>query len=306
MDTSDVRVRVADPADAPELLRVIHAAFSARPAVDPPAEALADEVADIERALTDGYGIVVERDGAIIAGLLVDIADDTAILRRVSVLPEASGQGVARALVESALTVAADLGARRAALFAREEFPQLVAWWKDHGFDVVAPAPYGFHMGRDLPVVVDVPTADDMQRLGRRLAGLLRKGDVIVASGDLGAGKTTLTQGIGAGLDVEGPVISPTFVLSRVHPARGDGPALVHVDAYRLGGSLELADIDLDASLADSVTLIEWGHGLAEWLADDRLEIEIVRGVDSDQRTVYLTGFGPRWAGALDALRETR
>ncbi len=306
MDTSDVTVRIADPDDADQLLRVIRAAFSARPPVDPPAEALADDVADIERALTEGYGVVVEREGRMIAGLLVDVADGTATLRRVSVLPEASGQGVARSLVESALTVAADLGASRAALFAREEFPQLVQWWRDHGFDVVAPAPYGFHMGRDLPVVIDVPTADDMQALGRQLAGLLRKGDVIVASGDLGAGKTTLTQGIGAGLDVEGPVISPTFVLSRVHAARGDGPNLVHVDAYRLGGSLELADIDLDASLADSVTLIEWGHGLAEWLADDRLEIDIVRGVDSDQRTVYLTGFGPRWSGALDALREDR
>lgn len=306
MDTSELQVRIADPADAPELLRVIHAAFAARPPVDPPAEALGDEIADVERALAEGYGVVVEREGRIIAGLLVDIVDGIATLRRVSVLPEASGQGIARALVESALTVAADLGAQRAALFAREEFPQLVEWWKDHGFDVVAPAPYGFRMGRDLPVVVDVPTAEDMQALGRRLAALLRKGDVIVASGDLGAGKTTLTQGIGAGLDVEGPVISPTFVLSRVHPSRGDGPALVHVDAYRLGGSLELADIDLDASLADSVTLVEWGHGLAEWLADDRLEIDIVRGVDSDQRTVYLTGFGPRWAGALDALREDR
>jgi tRNA threonylcarbamoyladenosine biosynthesis protein TsaE len=304
MDTSALTIRIADPADAAALLHVIHQAFAARPAVDPPAEALTDEVADIERALTDGFGVVVEREGHIIAGLLVDIVDGTATLRRVSVLPSASGQGVARSLVEGALTVAADLGARRASLFARQEFPQLVEWWRDHGFDVIAPEPHGFRMGRDLPVVVDVPTADDMARLGRRLAGVLRKGDVIVATGDLGAGKTTLTQGIGAGLDVEGPIISPTFVISRVHPPRGEGPGLVHVDAYRLGDPSELADIDLDASLPESVTLVEWGHGLAEWLADDRLEIDIVRGVQSDERTVYLTGFGPRWAGALDVLRE--
>lgn len=305
MDTSALTIRIADPDDAADLLHVIHEAFRARPAVDPPAEALTDEVADIERALTAGFGVVVEREGRIIAGLLVDIVDGTATLRRVSVLPSASGQGVARALVEGALTVAADMGARRASLFARQEFPQLVEWWRDHGFDVIAPEPHGFRMGRDLPVVVDVPTADDMHELGRRIARVLRKGDVIVASGDLGAGKTTLTQGIGAGLDVEGPIISPTFVISRVHPPRGDGPGLVHVDAYRLGDPSELADIDLDASLPHSVTLVEWGHGLAEWLADDRLEIDIVRGLDSDQRTVYLTGFGPRWAGALDVLRET-
>ncbi|MHA6511132.1 tRNA (adenosine(37)-N6)-threonylcarbamoyltransferase complex ATPase subunit type 1 TsaE [Tessaracoccus sp. Z1128] len=304
MDTSSLSIRIADPGDAPRLLHVIHEAFAARPPVDPPADALTDDVADIERALTDGYGVVVEREGHIIAGLLVDLSDGVATLRRVSVLPSASGQGVARSLVEGALTVAADLGARRATLFAREEFPQLVDWWRDHGFDVIAPEPHGFRMGRDLPVVVDVPTAGDMHTLGLRLAAVLRKGDVIVATGDLGAGKTTLAQGIGAGLDVEGPIISPTFVISRVHRPRGEGPGLVHVDAYRLGDPSELADIDLDATLADSVTLVEWGHGLAEWLADGRLEIDIVRGVDSDERTVYLTGFGPRWAGALDVLRE--
>lgn len=78
----------------------------------------------------------------------------------------------------------------------------------------------------------------------------------------------------------------------------------MHVDAYRLGDSAELADIDLDASLAGNVTLIEWGAGLAEWLSENRLEIEIVRELDDDIRTVYLTGVGPRWAGALDALRR--
>ena len=129
MDTSALTIRIADPADAAALLHVIHQAFAARPAVDPPAEALTDEVADIERALTVGFGVVVEREGHIIAGLLVDIVDGTATLRRVSVLPSASGQGVARSLVEGALTVAADLGARRASLFARQEFPQLVDYY---------------------------------------------------------------------------------------------------------------------------------------------------------------------------------
>src|SRR5271165_6762886 len=108
---------------------------------------------------------------------------------------------------------------------------------------------------------VVVSTADQMRDLGRRLAGLLRAGDLIIMSGPLGSGKTTLTQGIGAGLGVRGPVTSPTFVIARVHP----GPTpLVHVDAYRLGSALELDDLDLDADTDMSVTIVEWGEGLAE------------------------------------------
>lgn len=297
-------LRVATPADAAELLQVIRAAFSARRPVEPPADALSDEVSDIAAALTEGSGVVVESEGRIIAGLLLELDGETAILRRVSVHPEATGRGVARGMISGALTVAADLGASNAKLIAREEFPELIRWWAEHGFAVLEPAPNGVWLGRDLPVIVDVPTAAAMQDLGRRLARLLRAGDVIVATGELGAGKTTLTQGIGEGLGVAGPVISPTFVISRVHPNKGDGPALVHVDAYRLGAASELADIDLDATLSESVTIVEWGSGLAEWLSDDLLDIEIVRGRDSDERVVYLTGTGPRWAGALDALRE--
>src|SRR3954452_386639 len=112
-----------------------------------------------------------------------------------------------------------------------------------------------------------------MHALGRRLAGLLRAGDLVVLTGGLGAGQPTLTQGIGDGLGVRGPVTSPTFVIARVHPSQVGGPALVHVDAYRLGGALELDDLDLDADVADSVTVVEWGHGLAEDLSEDRLEV---------------------------------
>lgn len=156
-------------------------------------------------------------------------------------------------------------------------------------------------------------TADDTRALGERLARLLRPGDLLVLSGDLGAGKTTLTQGLGAGLEVRGDVTSPTFVISRVHPPLGDGPALVHVDAYRLGGLAELDDLDLDTSLEEAVTVVEWGVGLAEGLAEDRLELEILRphgGTPPDEtqqddtepggsetRTLRLTPVGPRWAG---------
>nr|WP_153537991.1 tRNA (adenosine(37)-N6)-threonylcarbamoyltransferase complex ATPase subunit type 1 TsaE [Actinomadura macrotermitis] len=138
-----------------------------------------------------------------------------------------------------------------------------------------------------------------MRALGVRLAGLLRAGDLLVLTGDLGAGKTTLTQGIGEGLKVRGPVTSPTFVIARVHPSLAGGPGLVHVDAYRLGGFAELDDLDLDASLTDSVTIVEWGEGLAEGLAEDRLELTISRGAQDagEERTVALTGVGSRWSG---------
>ena len=96
---------------------------------------------------------------------------------------------------------------------------------------------------------------------------LLRPGDLVIASGDLGAGKTTLTQGIGRGLGSAGPIISPTFVLSRVHPSATGRPTLVHVDAYRLSSPAELDDLDLEATVAESVTVVEWGQGIAEGLA---------------------------------------
>src|SRR3954447_18087722 len=137
-----------------------------------------------------------------------------------------------------------------------------------------------------------------MHALGRRLAGLLRAGDLVVLTGDLGAGKTTLTQGIGDGLGVRGPVTSPTFVIARVHPSLVDGPALVHVDAYRLGGGLQAGDLDLDADVADSVTVVEWGHGVAERLADAYLEVELMMRED-EARTATLTGYGDRWAAVV-------
>ena len=158
---------------------------------------------------------------------------------------------------------------------------------------------------------------------GKALAALLRAGDLVVLSGALGAGKTTLTQGIGAGLGIRGQVASPTFIIARVHPSTTGGPSLVHVDAYRLGSLDELEALDLDASLDESVTVVEWGEGLVEGLAEDRLEIAIERphgaGRASDlagpvelvddgsagrpdddgssgTRTVTVRGVGPRWA----------
>jgi tRNA threonylcarbamoyladenosine biosynthesis protein TsaE len=157
-----------------------------------------------------------------------------------------------------------------------------------------------------------VASPDDMRALGRRLAAMLRPGDLVVLNGALGTGKTTLVQGIGAGLGVRGPVTSPTFVIARVHPSLTGGPALVHADAYRLTSPAEVDDLDLDASLETSVTVVEWGGGLAEGLAADRLEVSIAvagpgagaggpggtpGGAEPDQepRTVRLEGHGARW-----------
>jgi tRNA threonylcarbamoyladenosine biosynthesis protein TsaE len=153
--------------------------------------------------------------------------------------------------------------------------------------------------------------ADQTHAHGGRLARLLRAGDVVVLSGALGSGKTTLAQGIGASLGIRGDVTSPTFVISRVHPSLVGGPALVHVDAYRISGAEELDDLDLDETLEEAVTLVEWGEGLADLLAENRLRVRLSRqrGADDpgtpteehllgdEPRAITVEAFGPRWAG---------
>jgi tRNA threonylcarbamoyladenosine biosynthesis protein TsaE len=145
---------------------------------------------------------------------------------------------------------------------------------------------------------VELPTVDDTVAFGRRLAGLLRPGDLVILNGPLGAGKTVLVRGIGQGLKVAGEITSPTFVIARIH--RGPVP-LVHVDAYRLGGVTEVDDLDLDASLPDSVTVVEWGEGKVEQLADEYLVVRLERRED-DTRVAQLVGHGPGWAQRLARL----
>ncbi len=162
---------------------------------------------------------------------------------------------------------------------------------------------------------VGVPGAADMRDLGARLAGLLRPGDLVVLTGPLGAGKTTLVQGIGAGLRVRGPITSPTFVIARVHPSLRGGPDLVHADAYRLGSRLEADDLDLDADVDHSVTVVEWGEGLVEGLTAGHLLITIgwadsegsradPAGQGDEPRVVTLAAHGRRWEDAAGQLRE--
>ncbi|MGX6602789.1 tRNA (adenosine(37)-N6)-threonylcarbamoyltransferase complex ATPase subunit type 1 TsaE [Micromonosporaceae bacterium Da 78-11] len=153
-------------------------------------------------------------------------------------------------------------------------------------------------------------TVQDTQEYGRRLAGLLRPGDLLLLTGPLGAGKTALVQGIGAGLGVQGAITSPTFVIARVHKGR---TPLVHADAYRLGDKpdprAEIDDLDLDASAEDAVTVVEWGVGLVEQLNDEYLQVRIDR-LDDDTRVIDLVPHGGDWAARLTALtaqtQETR
>jgi tRNA threonylcarbamoyladenosine biosynthesis protein TsaE len=141
-------------------------------------------------------------------------------------------------------------------------------------------------------------TVDDTREFGRRLAAVLRPGDLVLLDGPLGAGKTALAQGIGAGLHVRGEVTSPTFVIARVH--RGD-ITLVHADAYRLGDAAEIDDLDLDAAAEDAVTVVEWGEGRAEHLNEAYLQVRIERR-DDDTRIVELVPHGGDWAERLEKL----
>src|SRR5687767_11508655 len=184
--------------------------------------------------------------------------------------------------------------------------------------------------GANWELTLSVSTADQTHELGAALASVLDAGDLLVLTGELGAGKTTFTQGLGEGLGVRSGVISPTFVLVRIHPnlpngPRPGGPDLVHVDAYRLGSASEIDDIDLENTMDSSVTVVEWGRDRVEHLSDSRLEVELHRSLggsslgggspangtpgsgppgvldfdvedDDEPRTIIIRGFGPRWA----------
>ena len=279
---------------------VVRAAFAARPVLDPPADALGETPESVAAALDAGGGLLATLEGRPVGALVMAPDGGTVWLRRFGVVPAAQRLGVAGALVAEALSVA---DGDEVAVVAREELPATITFWRGHGFVETARRPPYVELRRAVPRTHHAPDADAMRELGRMVGGLVRAGDLVVLSGELGAGKTTFTQGLGAGLGVRGDVTSPTFVIARVHPSLTGGPALVHADAYRLGGIDELDDLDLDASLDDAVTVVEWGSGIAEGLADSRLEVRISRGTapveegDLDPRTVTLVPVGPRWLG---------
>ncbi|WP_081790290.1 tRNA (adenosine(37)-N6)-threonylcarbamoyltransferase complex ATPase subunit type 1 TsaE [Nocardioides sp. URHA0032] len=293
-----LEVRRVGPESAAQVLAVVRAAFAARPELDPPAAALSETEDSIARRLAANGGLLACLDGEPVGALVLDPVGSTTYLRRFGVHPDAQGHGVAAALIEAAVEAAGD--AEDLTVVAREELPATIRFWERQGFREIRREQPFVELRRPLRThAFQVPDADAMRALGRSLAGQLTKGDLIVLSGELGAGKTTFTQGLGAGLGVRGDVTSPTFVIARVHPSLIGGPDLVHVDAYRLGGLDELDDLDLDTSLDDAVTVVEWGEGLAEGLSESRLEVAIVRGDAPhdglDPRRVEIAPVGPRW-----------
>ncbi len=165
---------------------------------------------------------------------------------------------------------------------------------------------------------VSTSDADQTRSLGEDLGRILAAGDLVMLSGGLGAGKTTLTQGIGIGMGVRGRVASPTFIVARVHPSLNGGPDLIHADAYRIKDLSDLETLDLDSSLDEAVTVVEWGEGKTEAMSDERLSIEVRRAsggqaetdgdiidlehMDDGTRLIVLRAHGHRWDGVLDAV----
>ena len=152
-----------------------------------------------------------------------------------------------------------------------------------------------------------VATADEMRDLGASLGRTARAGDVIVLTGDLGAGKTTLTQGIARGLGIAEQVTSPTFVISRVHANPSGGPVLVHADAYRLGSVREVDDLDLEQDLEAGVVVVEWGGGLVDDLSESVVHVVITRTDDEadETRVVEVVAADERWADAVGSGEGT-
>jgi tRNA threonylcarbamoyladenosine biosynthesis protein TsaE len=274
---TDLHVAEVGAEAAADVVGVIHAGFGARPHLDPPSTALHESERSVREALGRHGGLLVTVDGRPAGTLLFEPDDGRLWLRRVAVDPAQQQRGVASALVGCAEEVAAERGYPAVSLSARTELPATQRFWTRRGYVQTQREGMLLTYSKALPLEVDAATADETRALGARVASVLRAGDLVLLAGDLGAGKTTLTQGIGAGLGVRGDITSPTFVISRVHPPLGDGPPLVHADAYRLGGLDELDDLDLDTALEEAVTVVEWGEGLAEPLAGDRLEIVVRR-----------------------------
>ncbi len=310
MRVSEFDVIEADPSRAAEVVDVIHRAFRARPVLDPPSTATDETVETVAAVLETSGGLMALRRGRVVGAMLFDESRPGLLgLRRVSVDPVGRVRGTATAMVGVAEDIAEDRGKDGIWLHVREELPENIRFWNRLRYVPISHNGPTIEMAKTLWLAREVPDADAMRELAAKVADLVCAGDVLVLTGDLGAGKTTFTQGLGDALGVRGPVTSPTFVISREHPNLGSGPNLVHVDAYRLGGAAELDDLDLDSSLDSAVTVVEWGEGMAEQLSDSWLSITIdVRsaaesdpqgvmcGIESDEmRVISIRPRGPRW-----------
>jgi tRNA threonylcarbamoyladenosine biosynthesis protein TsaE len=277
-----------------EVMALTRRAFAGQDTLEPPSGALSETADRIGEDFAAGGGLLLrDAEGSLVGTCRIRRLGTAWVLRRCAVDPAYRRTGLGRRLVDEASAWAADEGALRLHVGVRDALIGSRAFWETLGFNVLARHGFWTELARGVRLDLDGP--EQTQELGHRIASELRPGDLVVLSGPLGAGKTTLTQGIGSGLNVRGHVTSPTFVLARVHP--GAVP-LVHVDAYRLrdaGGRVELDDLDLDASVADSITVVEWGEGLVEGLAESRLDIHLDRPAEK-VRTALVTPVGPRWS----------
>ncbi len=317
----------AGPEHAPAIVDIIRRSFGARPTLDPPSTAMDETEESIAEVLAGPGGLLVERRGLPMGALLFDESrPDKLGLRRVAVDPDIQARGVASAMVGVAEDTAEERGKDGIWLHVREELPDTIRFWRHRKYHPVSQDGPLIEFGKTLWLAREVPTPDAMHQLASRVAELVRPGDLLVLAGDLGAGKTTFTQGLGRAMGVEGTITSPTFVLARTHPSTGNGPSLVHVDAYRLGGPEEIDDLDLDASAEESVTVVEWGAGLAEQLSESWLSVSIevrearpidplgtkadgTHGAEGEElddvepRVVTVKPHGPRWVDV--PLRST-
>jgi tRNA threonylcarbamoyladenosine biosynthesis protein TsaE len=286
--------RVHGAVDVAEVQALLRKAFRGQEDLTPPSGALSEPAETVAADFAAEGGVHLrEDDGTLVATCRVRRLGTAWVVRRCAVDPSYRRRGLGRRLVQEATAWAAAEGAVRAHVGVRHALADSRAFWERLGFRELMS--HGFWSELVLPLPLTLVGPEQTQQLGERLAADLRAGDLVVLNGPLGAGKTALTQGIGAALGVRGAVTSPTFVLARVHP----GPLpLVHVDAYRLrdaGGRLELDDLDLDASVDDSVTVVEWGEGMVEMLAESRLDVHLARP-DDETRTAVVQPVGPRWS----------
>jgi len=302
-----LEIRAASIDDAADVHRLTQAAFAEHAELEPRTAVLAETVADVAANLGDHPALLALEDGVPVGALRTrpdaEYPDRLRWVTRVSVSPSYRRRGLgSRLLVRAAEeATAASMTGLRADV--REAVPGYWPLYVNLGWQVVAQRPAWRVFG--LPLPRPVADANAMRALGQRLAGLLETGDLILLSGPLGAGKTVLAQGIAGGLAVPGRVTSPTFVLAREHE-RGRLP-FIHVDAYRLSSWTELDDLDLATPAEDSVTVVEWGVGLAEGLADGHLLVTIDRSDDpgDDTRQVTLRGVGDGWTARQQLLDTT-
>jgi tRNA threonylcarbamoyladenosine biosynthesis protein TsaE len=302
-----IDVEEVGPDRAAEVLAVIHAGFGAREVLEPPSTATLETDESIAKALAEHGGLLAVSELGAVGALVFEPADDLLGLRRVAVHPDAQTRGVARTMVRRAERVARARGFEAVRLHARAELPRTVRFWQRLGYRETGREGTMITLAKELPIEVETTSPEQARSLGERLATILRAGDLVILSGDLGAGKTTFTQGFGAALGVDEPITSPTFVLMRTY--EGTRLPIVHMDVYRLEHLQEAVDLGLAEILDDgAVALVEWGDLVAAVLPADFLEIAIeqVDGDDTsdDDRVLRIRPVGSRWHARMRGLAD--